>query len=265
MDIIQSPLKRRIISLTKKKHIDVWCIARATMNGYIHNIALILICSFRTTGSMLFRPWNSAWTRLFISGEGGACSKLQRMECYPLRLKPPLDGKGGIESLVASGLGRGGFSNVLHSTPCLVPHDNTELCYNNTLISRSVLTRAELDALPLDNNVKEEVERGKVRIIRETFLTVSRGFWNLWLFCFPICFLVGLCLFKSELSVSTGARSKIPGVAWLTVPSNDSPCCSENAFNWLILIYLYDNTRRNISSIAIAHSSPPTCYLPLYH
>ena len=52
----------------------------------------------------------------------------------------------------------------------------TLLCYNNTLISRSVLTRAELDALPLDNNVKEEVERGKVRIIRETFLTVSRGF-----------------------------------------------------------------------------------------
>ena len=29
-------------------------------------------------------------------------------------------------------------------------------------ISRSVLTRAELDALPLDNNVKQEVERGKV-------------------------------------------------------------------------------------------------------
>ena len=52
----------------------------------------------------------------------------------------------------------------------------TLLCCNNTLISRSVLTRAELDALPLDNNVKEEVERGKVRIIKETFLTVSRGF-----------------------------------------------------------------------------------------
>ena len=32
------------------------------------------------------------------------------------------------------------------------------------MIARSVLTRAELDALPLDNNVKEEVERGKVSI-----------------------------------------------------------------------------------------------------
>ena len=27
---------------------------------------------------------------------------------------------------------------------------------------RSVLSRAELDALPLDNNLKEDVERGKV-------------------------------------------------------------------------------------------------------
>lgn len=95
-------------------------------------------------------------------------------------------------------------SNVLHSTPCLVPHDNTELCYNNTLISRSVLTRAELDALPLDNNVKEEVERGKVRIIRETFLTVSRGFVHDLLF--SICFtqLVSGCLSLSyQLVLST--------------------------------------------------------------
>ena len=58
--------------------------------------------------------------------------------------------------------------NVLHSTPCLVRNDNIALfSYNSTLnivIARSVLTRAELDALPLDNNVKEEVERGKVSI-----------------------------------------------------------------------------------------------------
>ena len=33
----------------------------------------------------------------------------------------------------------------------------------NNILARSVLTRAELDALPLDNNVKEDVERGKVR------------------------------------------------------------------------------------------------------
>ena len=46
----------------------------------------------------------------------------------------------------------------------------------NPLILRSVLTRAELDALPLDNNLKDEVERGKVSIVRETFQTVSRGF-----------------------------------------------------------------------------------------
>ena len=46
----------------------------------------------------------------------------------------------------------------------------------NPLIPRSVLTRAELDALPLDNNLKDEVERGKVSIVRETFQTVSRGF-----------------------------------------------------------------------------------------
>ena len=205
MDIIQSTLKRRIISLTKKNTLDVWCIARATMNGYIHNIALILICSFRTTGSMLFRPWNSVWTRLFISGEGGVSFRLQRMECYPLRLKPPLDGKGGIESLILWWrVGLGGVSDVLHSTPCLVPHDNTELCYNNTLISRSVLTRAELDALPLDNNVKEEVERGKVRIIRETFLTVSSGFVHDLLFSICFTLLVSGCLSLSyQLVLST--------------------------------------------------------------
>ena len=79
--------------------------------------------------------------------------------------------------MARGGVGWAG-SNVLHSTPCLVRHDNTALLIQySTLISRSVLTRAELDALPLDNNVKEEVERGKVRIVRETFLTGSRGFF----------------------------------------------------------------------------------------
>ena len=31
-----------------------------------------------------------------------------------------------------------------------------------TIFCRSVLTRAELEALPLDNNLKEDVEKGKV-------------------------------------------------------------------------------------------------------
>ena len=31
-----------------------------------------------------------------------------------------------------------------------------------TITLRSVLTRAELEALPLDNNLKEDVEKGKV-------------------------------------------------------------------------------------------------------
>lgn len=30
------------------------------------------------------------------------------------------------------------------------------------MLFRSVLSRAELDALPLDNNLKDDVERGKV-------------------------------------------------------------------------------------------------------
>ena len=33
----------------------------------------------------------------------------------------------------------------------------------DSLLPRSVLSRAELDALPLDNNLKDDVERGKVR------------------------------------------------------------------------------------------------------
>ena len=33
---------------------------------------------------------------------------------------------------------------------------------HNSLCVRSVLSRAELDALPLDNNLKDDVERGKV-------------------------------------------------------------------------------------------------------
>ena len=33
---------------------------------------------------------------------------------------------------------------------------------NITITLRSVLTRAELEALPLDNNLKEDVEKGKV-------------------------------------------------------------------------------------------------------
>merc|ERR1719228_2734383 len=37
-----------------------------------------------------------------------------------------------------------------------------ELSLDEVVHIRSVLTRAELEALPLDNNVKEDVERGKI-------------------------------------------------------------------------------------------------------
>ena len=40
MDIIQSSLKRRIISLTKKNTLKFDGSLVPTMNGYIHNIAL---------------------------------------------------------------------------------------------------------------------------------------------------------------------------------------------------------------------------------
>ena len=40
---------------------------------------------------------------------------------------------------------------------------------------RSVLTRAELDALPLDNNVKQDVERGKVSKDNELVVSSRLG------------------------------------------------------------------------------------------
>ena len=43
MDIIQSPLKRRIISLTKKNTFKFDASLVPAMNGYIHNITLILV------------------------------------------------------------------------------------------------------------------------------------------------------------------------------------------------------------------------------
>ena len=39
-----------------------------------------------------------------------------------------------------------------------------EICSYFFLMFRSVLSRAELEALPLDNNLKQDVEKGKVKI-----------------------------------------------------------------------------------------------------
>jgi hypothetical protein len=45
----------------------------------------------------------------------------------------------------------------------MLPGDSLHLVY--FLFFRSVLTRAELEALPLDNHLKEDVARGKVGLI----------------------------------------------------------------------------------------------------
>ena len=42
-----------------------------------------------------------------------------------------------------------------------------------------MLSRAELDALPLDNNLKSDVERGKVITMTHKYVPVLYWYWQL--------------------------------------------------------------------------------------
>ena len=53
--------------------------------------------------------------------------------------------------------------------------------FNRLPFSRSVLSRAELEAIPLDNNLKEDVVKGKVSVF--LYLNSEQGFMS----CHELC------------------------------------------------------------------------------
>jgi len=53
-------------------------------------------------------------------------------------------------------------TEFIHSDQWVAALQTLELSLEEVVHIRSVLTRAELEALPLDNNLKEDVERGKI-------------------------------------------------------------------------------------------------------
>ena len=72
-----------------------------------------------------------------------------------------------------------------------------------------MLTRAELDALPLDNNVKQDVERGKVSQASQSLVSYQTPLKSLVIYEFSVFPFVCPGQLGSELSVCIGVV-KIP-------------------------------------------------------